>query len=318
MTGHNSLESINTGIYEESAAYISARLPDHLKPPKLKVGIICGSGLGGLVDTLDKETKVEFAYSEIPGFVVSTVAGHAGKLVFGLIGEEKTPAIFMVGRFHYYEGHSLLQVTLPVRVMALLGIKTLIVTNAAGSLNPDFGVGNVAVLTDHINLGGLAGNNPLRGPNLEQFGTRFPAVSDAYTFALRRLAFRAAKQLSFQPKVLKEGVYCYVGGPSYETPAEARFLRSLGGDVVGMSTVPEIIVAKHCGLQILGLSLVTNQVVARPSLSAEEAEERGDSLADGPEYTATHEEVLAMSAKRALEMQSLVSRIIDLISRENL
>jgi len=189
------------------------------------------------------------------------VAGHAGKLVFGHLGESNMPTVFMVGRYHFYEGHTLQHCTFPVRVMKVLGVEWLIVTNACGSLNPEHKVGDIAVLNDHLSVPGMSGFNPLIGANLDSFGPRFPAVSDAYTYALRRIAFEAAFSIGWAEDDIREGVYAFVAGPSYETRAEARQLAAMGADVVGMSTVPEVIVARHSGIKVLGLSLITNAVV---------------------------------------------------------
>ncbi|RUS17885.1 nucleoside phosphorylase domain-containing protein [Endogone sp. FLAS-F59071] len=308
--------------FEKILEFFLLNLPVEFHPPSVKVGIICGSGLGGLVDTIDRLTIKEFAYGKIPGFPESTVVGHAGKLVFGLLGEHKTPTVCMVGRFHFYEGYNLQQVTLPVRVMKLLGVKNLIVTNAAGSLNPAFKVGDITVINDHISIPGLAGNSPLVGPNLDHFGPRFPPTSDAYTFGLRKLAFRAALDTNFPRDSIREGVYTFVSGPSYETRAEARYLRSLGGDVVGMSTAPEVIVARHSGIKVLGLSLVTNSVVMGRGRDAfkEVLKEAGEDVEDIEEDTdatvASHEEVLATSVMRAQQLQALVSKVVDLLAAQ--
>ncbi|RUS35616.1 nucleoside phosphorylase domain-containing protein [Jimgerdemannia flammicorona] len=309
-------------VFEKALEFFLLNLPAHFHPPNVKVGIICGSGLGGIVDTIDVATKVEFPYEKIPGFAVSTVVGHTGKLVFGLLGEHRTPTVCMVGRFHFYEGHNLSQVTLPVRIMKLLGVQNLIVTNAAGGLNPVFKVGDIMVINDHISLPGLAGNSPLVGPNLDKFGPRFPPTSDAYTYSLRKLAFRAALATGFPRDSIREGVYTFVSGPSYETRAEARYLRSLGGDAVGMSTAPEVVVARHCGIKVLGLSLVTNAVVTKRGKDAfkEVLREAGEHVEDFEEDTdtivASHEEVLATSAMRAEQLQSLVRKVVDLLGNE--
>lgn len=275
-----------------------------------EIGIICGSGLGGLVGTLKGQVK-EFNYSEIPNFVASSVAGHAGKLVFGKLSGLN--AVFMVGRFHFYEGHTLQQTVLPVRVMKLLGVKTLIVTNAAGGLNPSYNVGDVVIINDHLSFPGLGGQNPLIGPNLESLGPRFPPTSDAYDFELRKFVYRAARAVSLDRKALHEGVYCFVAGPSYETKAEARFLRNSGGDVVGMSSVPEVLVARHCGLRVLGLSLVTNRVAQKFEPCADE--ELPQTEVGLEEQVACHEEVLAASQGRAKEMQALVTAIVEEIRK---
>ncbi|KAG0362778.1 nucleoside phosphorylase domain-containing protein [Gamsiella multidivaricata] len=281
-------------------------LPANLTKPK--IGIVCGSGLGGLVDII--RNKVEFPYSEIPGFVDSTVAGHAGKLAFGLLGDNDVPTVCMVGRFHFYEGFALTQTTYPIRLMSLLGVETLIVTNAAGGLNTAFQIGDVCIIEDHINLPGMTGNNPLVGPNMIEFGPRFPPMSDAYCPRLRRLVYEAAKKLNI-PKFLHEGVYVFVSGPTYESKAECRFLKSIGADVVGMSTVPEVVVARHCGMKVLGLSLVTNRaVIHRESRSDPDAPAEVRPL---EEKIASHAEVLEAADSRAKDLQTLVKYLVEMI-----
>lgn len=243
-------------------------------------------------------------------------------------------------RFHFYEGHSIRRTSFPIRVFALLGIKTLIVTNAAGGLNEGFEVGDIMIINDHIGMPGLAGQNPLVGKNIPQFGPRFPATSDAYDFALRYLAVATAHDLGLADHI-QEGTYCFVAGPSYETRAEARFLQSVGGDAVGMSTVPEVLLARHCGIKVLGLSLITNKVILKSSRSAKAFYENEKSLegngaggkrkrtvnsSSSPRKTrftaedahkeeeadgkATHEEVLQTSELRAADMQKLVKAIV--------
>ncbi|KAG1141365.1 hypothetical protein G6F38_008479 [Rhizopus arrhizus] len=305
--------------YKTSVDNIATKLPADFK--NVKLGIICGSGLGGLVTTIDQKTKVEFSYQDIPGFVSSTVIGHAGKLVFGHLGESRTPTVFMVGRFHFYEGHNMAQVTFPVRVMALLGVQYLIVTNACGGLQPTFKVGDLMIINDHLSIPGLVGTHPLIGPNMELFGTRFPAVSDAYTYGLRKLAFKAAFDIGISPDDIREGVYCMVSGPSFETRVEARYLASIGADVVGMSTVPEVVVARHAGIKVLGISLVTNAVINAKGKDAKLEVMRELGLTDEVEtepdtekYIANHEEVLETSAKKSQEMQKMVARFADLLA----
>lgn len=295
--------------YSKSVEFLRSRVPAHLTP---SVGIVCGSGLGGLVNLLQE--KVEVLYSEIPNFVVSTVAGHAGKLVFGLLGNK--PCVCMVGRFHPYEGWTMIQVTLPIRVMILMGIKTLLVTNAAGALNPKLSVGSIMVFEDHIALPLISGNNPLIGPNNDAFGPRFPSVSDAYDLHLRRLAFRCAHKLNLFDRV-QSGIYCFVSGPQYESRAESRLLRLAGGDAVGMSTVPEVIVARHMGVNVLGLSLITNIVVNRREDDVKvevEREIKGELVnnQDGMnEDKANHEEVLKASNTYAENVRNLVNMIVQ-------
>jgi len=220
------------------------------------IGVICGSGLGGLVDNV--EEKYVIAYEDIPGFPCSTVAGHAGKLVFGKLGAHTL--VCLQGRFHFYEGHSIQKTALPVRVMARLGIKALIVTNAAGGINRSFSEGDIMIIKDHIGIPTMAGNNPLIGLNDERFGPRFPSMTDVYDKEYRNKVFAICERLGFG-EFTKTGVYCMVSGPTYESQAELRMIQAIGGDAVGMSTVPEVIVAKHMGLKVLGITLVTNKCI---------------------------------------------------------
>jgi purine-nucleoside phosphorylase len=222
------------------------------------VGLILGSGLGPLADQVEDADSIPF--NEIPHFPVSTVSGHSGRLVVGRL--EGQVVIVMQGRAHYYEGYPMDQVTLPVRVMQDLGVQVLIVTNAAGGLNPEWQAGDLMLITDHINLIGMSGTNPLRGPNLARFGPRFPDMSAAYDLELRQLAREAAEEEGI---LLREGVYTGLAGPNFETPAELRFLRLIGTDAVGMSTVTEVTVACHGGTRVLGLSSISNIVVYDPS-----------------------------------------------------
>ncbi|KAG2232340.1 nucleoside phosphorylase domain-containing protein [Thamnidium elegans] len=310
---------ITEETYKYSAEFLISKLPQEFQ--QVDLGVICGSGLGGLVDTIDQSTKVEFLYKDIPGFVASTVVGHAGKLVFGHLGEFRTPTVFMVGRFHCYEGHTMLQCTLPVRVMALMGIKSLIVTNACGGLKSEHKVGDLMIINDHLSLPGMVGNNALIGANIEFFGPRFPAVSDAYTYALRKLAFKAAFEVGISPNDIREGVYAMVTGPSFETRVEARYLATIGADVVGMSTVPEVVVARHAGIKVLGISLITNDVVRARGKDAklEVMRELGltdkiDTEEDTEKTFANHAEVLETSAMRSNDMQRMVIRYADLLA----
>jgi purine-nucleoside phosphorylase len=213
-----------------------------------KIGIILGSGLGGLVDYL--EDTYSFDYNVIPNFPVSTVSGHAGKLVFGTI--QSVSVLAMKGRFHFYEGYDMKTVTYPVYVMKELGIEKIIVSNAAGGANPDFSPGDLMVITDHINN---MGTNPLIGKNIDSLGPRFPDLSEAYSREWRELAKEIAKSMGMS---FREGVYLANTGPTYETGAEVRMARTLGADAVGMSTVPEVIVANYLGMKVLGISCITN------------------------------------------------------------
>ncbi|MBA4495698.1 purine-nucleoside phosphorylase [Paenactinomyces guangxiensis] len=216
-----------------------------------QIGLILGSGLGDLAKEMEEAIVVP--YGEIPHFPVSTVEGHAGQLVIGKMGGKTVAA--MQGRFHFYEGYSMNEVVFPVYVMKALGIQLLIATNAAGGMNSGFRPGDLMVITDHLNM---TGSNPLIGPNLAELGPRFPDMSSAYTPELREVAFTVAKQQGAQ---LQQGVYAGVSGPTYMTPAELIMLRNLGGDAVGMSTVPEVIAASHAGLKVLGISCITDMAI---------------------------------------------------------
>lgn len=215
---------------------------------KPEIGLILGSGLGSLADNIEEAEY--YNYENIPNFPISTVEGHEGRLVLGKLKGKIVVA--MQGRFHYYEGYSMNEVTFPVRVMKLLGVNTLLVTNAAGAVNKDFTPGDLMLITDHINL---SGDNPLIGNNLKDFGVRFPDMSEAYNKALGEKAKNIASKLNLD---LKQGVYAMMSGPTYETPAEVRMVRILGGDAVGMSTAPEVIIANHSGIKVLGISCLTN------------------------------------------------------------
>lgn len=215
---------------------------------KPEIGLILGSGLGALANLI--ENPEYYTYDKLPNFPISTVEGHEGRLVIGTL-QGKT-VVAMQGRFHYYEGYKMEEVTFPIRVMKLLGVKTLIVTNAAGAVNTSFKPGDLMIITDHINL---SGNNPLIGENLDLFGPRFPDMSNAYNKELRKIAKNVANSINID---IKEGVYAMMSGPTYETPAEINMIRTLGGDAVGMSTVPEVIVANHCGIKVIGISCMTN------------------------------------------------------------
>ncbi|AKI96825.1 purine-nucleoside phosphorylase [Kosmotoga pacifica] len=216
-----------------------------------KIAIVLGSGLGVIADSLENSVKI--SYSEIPGFPLSTAPGHKGELLFGEI--HGYPVMLMNGRFHYYEGYDMKTLTFPIRVMQELGVEVLIVTNAAGGLDPDFEIGHPMLIKDQINF---MGSNPLIGPNVEEWGPRFPDMSEPYDRELRSLALQAAKELGIG---VYEGVYVGVSGPSFETPAELKMLRKLGAEAVGMSTVPEVIVARHAGIRVLGISAITDRAV---------------------------------------------------------
>ena len=227
-----------------AADYVASRLNGH----KPMVGIVLGSGLGKLAEKI--EDKIVIPYKEIPGFPVSTAIGHKGNFIAGYLGGK--PVIAMQGRFHYYEGYTMELVTLPIRVMKVLGIQYLFVSNAAGGVNFDFKVGDLMVITDHISH--LP--NPLIGPNMPEFGPRFPDMTRPYDLDLRTKAFEIAADLGI---TLKQGVYFAGTGPSYETPAEYKYFRLIGGDAVGMSTIPEVIVARHSDIPVFGMSVITNE-----------------------------------------------------------
>lgn len=229
---------------EEAAAFLKARISE---PPQVLVQ--SGTGLGNLASGMQVDQS--FAYEEIPHFPRSTVSSHAGNLVFGRLAGK--PAALLQGRFHYYEGYSTLEVAFPVRVLALLGAKVAIITNASGGLNPQYRPGTIMIIRDHLNL---LGENPLRGPNIDEWGPRFPDLSTPYAPELRELAAQSARMMGLED--VASGTYVCIPGPSLETPAETRFLRMIGGDAVGMSSVPEILVALHAGLRVLGLSVVAN------------------------------------------------------------
>ena len=255
---------------------------------KPEVAMILGSGLGALAESIKPADYID--YGEIPNWPRSTIVGHKGRLVVGEL-ESKTVMV-MQGRAHYYEGYSMPQVGFPIRVMIRMGIKYLIVTNAAGAVNPDYVPGDLMLLTDHLSLIGMFGANPLRGPNIEEFGERFPDMSQAYDPELLKLAKAAAaeKQISLQ-----EGVYVCLSGPSFETPADLRFLRTAGADAVGMSTVPEVIVAHHGGVKVLGISGISNKANL-----------------DGSNIT-THEEVLAAGEILVPKLEAIVRGVLGKI-----
>lgn len=242
---------------------------------KPTVGLVLGSGLSELANSIQNPDIIP--YESIPGWPQSTVVGHSGRLVIGTL-EGKT-VLVQQGRAHFYEGYDMEQITLPVRVMRALGIQVLIVTNAAGGINADFNPGDLMLITDHINFLGLAGANPLRGPNDESVGPRFQDMIGTYDVKLRKMAHETAVSNNF---ALQEGTYAYVAGPSFETPAELRFLRTVGADAVGMSTVPTVVVARHAGMQILGISSITNKAIPDPKpgtvLDHEEVLETGKQI----------------------------------------
>jgi purine-nucleoside phosphorylase len=269
--------------YTEIASIAESIREDISQVPR--VGLILGSGLGSLADAV--ENPVYIPYSSLPSFPVSTVEGHVGQFVFGEL--EGQSVVVMQGRLHYYEGYSMAEVTLPIRVMQMLGIQVLVVTNAAGAVNPNFEPGDVMLITDHLNLIGMAGLTPLRGPNLTEFGPRFPDMGSAYD---RELA-QAVRQIAAEGGLeLRQGVYACLAGPSFETPADLRFLRGIGVDAVGMSTVPEVTIARHAGTRVLGLSGVSNKANL-----------------DGNTLT-THAEVLAAGQVIVPKLENLVRGVL--------
>ena len=263
---------------QETAAFLKEKM--HTQP---ETAIILGTGLGSLVN--DITDKYEISYTDIPNFPVSTVEGHSGKLIFGKLGDKDIMA--MQGRFHYYEGYPMTEVTFPVRVMRELGIKTLFVSNAAGGMNPNFEIGDLMIITDHINF---FPEHPLRGKNIP-YGPRFPDMSEAYSKELIEKADKIAAQKGIK---VQHGIYIGTQGPTYETPAEYKMFRILGADAVGMSTVPEVIVANHCGIRVFGISVITDLGV------------------EGKIVEVTHEDV----QKAADEAQPLMTTIMrELINR---
>ena len=254
-----------------------------------ELGLILGSGLGFLADHF--EDAVSIPYQEIPHFPLSTIVGHEGSLVVGHL--EGIRCICMKGRVHYYEGYPMARLAFPVYVMRGLGIHTLLVTNAAGGVNPEFNVGDIMLIEDHLNL---LGDNPLRGPNLDHFGPRFPDMSYGYRKDLMTLWERAAEARDL---TLRKGVYAAMLGPSYETPAEIRMLHRMGADAVGMSTVPEVITANHCGVRVTGLSLITNKAAG---------------ILDQP---LTHEEVKEAAEQAKASLAPLVREVISLLGEQS-
>ena len=252
-----------------------------------KIGFILGSGLSALADEVND--AVSIAYESIPNFPRTTVEGHVGRLVLGTL--ENQSVILMQGRFHHYEGFSMQQVTFPIRVLQLLGIETLIVTNAAGGINQSYQVGELMLITDHIGLLNMTGMNPLRGANDDSFGPRFPGMTQVYDRGLRAVALSVAKSEGIP---LHQGVYVSISGPSFETPAELRFLQTIGGDAVGMSTAPEATVARHAGVRVLGISGITNIAILDPDDDRE----------------ASHEEVLEAGKEIGPRLMTLIRGIL--------
>ena len=264
---------------QETAAFLQEKVGGEMP----KVAIVLGSGLGNLADKID--IKAAIPYGEIPNFPVSTVEGHKGQLIFGMLGKKYVMA--MQGRFHYYEGYSMKEATFPIRVMKAIGVKVLCVSNAAGGMNPDFRVGDVMLITDHINL---FPDHPLRGKNYNELGPRFPAMNEAYSHRIIDLARKIAKENKIR---LMEGVYVGTQGPTFETPSEYRYFYRIGGDAVGMSTVPEVIVARHAGIDVFGLSVIT------------------DLGGEGIYVDVSHEEVQQAATKAEPIMTLMVQEVIN-------
>ncbi|RLV94088.1 Purine nucleoside phosphorylase [Spathaspora sp. JA1] len=289
-------------LLNEATEFINAKLAPEPQLSSPRVMIICGSGLGGIADILSNQ--LEIPYNLIPGFKTSTVPGHSGKLLFGLIGVNKVPVMCMVGRLHYYEGYNFQETTFPVRLAKKLGIDTVIVTNAAGGVNPGFKPGDLMVINDHINFPGLAGNHVLRGENLVDFGPRFQPLSDAYDYELRKLLF--SKAASITDRKIHEGCYFFAAGPTFETRAEVRMIRMLGGDSVGMSTVPEVIVARHSGMKVLAVSLITNACVGELPPSGLDVD-----VKKMDEGMASHAEVLETADEASKDVQKIIEATVN-------
>lgn len=286
------LAALSDGIYgaeldrriAEATDAIGARLADHAGAAEPRTVVVLGSGLGGVVDLLDPDPRVTLSYRDVPHVPDSGVQGHAGQLVAGTV--RGIPIVLLSGRAHPYEGYSQREATLLLRAVLALGARSVVLTNAAGGLNPDFDPGDVMLIEDHINL---SGENPLVGPNIDRFGPRFPPMTDAYDPSLREAALAAAERTGV---ALRRGVYVMLAGPSYETRAEMRMLRGLGGDAVGMSTVHETIVARHAERRVLGFSLITNKAT------------------DDVEAGATHDEVIGMGEVGARRLVTLLADLL--------
>ncbi|MFQ5856945.1 MAG: purine-nucleoside phosphorylase [Anaerolineae bacterium] len=284
-----------TEVYDREQIEEAAASIRHYTQIVPKVGLITGSGLASLADEATNATRIP--YGDIPHFPQSTVAGHPGELVIGRL--DSVPIVIQRGRVHFYEGHSMQRITLPVRVMRALGADMLIVTNAAGGLNPSFSPGDIMVIRDHINFTGLAGFNPLRGPHDPDLGPRFPLMSAAYSPRLRRLARQVALDMGFE---LQSGVYTGLAGPTFETPAELRFLQMIGADAVGMSTTPEVTVARHGGMRVLGFSIISNMALPDEIEVAEEAQDEG--------VAEVHDEVLEAGQQAVPRLQAVIRGVL--------
>ncbi|KAJ2077092.1 Purine nucleoside phosphorylase [Coemansia sp. RSA 988] len=309
------VETIPHSVYESAAQHMRRQLSGRELP---RVALICGKGLQGISEGLEGSV-VEIPFTEIPGFVSSTVLKSTGRLVFGEISG--TPVVCIVGRCHYYEGYSMKHITFPIRVLSLIGAKVLVVTSAVSGIAQDLDLGDVVVVKDHISLPTLAGLNPLIGPNFAQLGPRLPSMYNAYTFALRKLAFKvflANSDLQKKAVRMREAVYCYTTGPSTETRAECLALRSMGAEVIGSSTVPEVIVARHSGLDVLCLGLVTSVVAQGTEPSAEDAARAALNGFPQPKATASEEDdILARKGsvkkghQRPNDLNLLIRLVVD-------
>jgi len=273
-------EFVTLKMIDEAVAAIRS-----ISKKKPKIGLILGSGLGDLAESVSPADYIH--YSKIPNWPQSTIQGHKGRLVIGDLGDQSV--LIMQGRAHYYEGYPMVMVGFPIRVMVRLGIEVLIVTNAAGAVNPDYEPGEVMLIKDHISLIAMAGLNPLRGPNIDEFGERFPDMSQPYDLKLIEAAKEAAEEKGINPQ---EGVYVCLAGPSFESPADLRFMRAIGVDAVGMSTVPEVITARQANLRVLGLSGISNKANL-----------------DGSTVT-THEEVLEAGKILVPKMDAIIRGVI--------
>ncbi|BFZ11784.1 hypothetical protein BsWGS_14823 [Bradybaena similaris] len=290
MAAINADLSVNGYTYEEIQVWAKEILKHTSLRPK--IGLICGTGLGGIAEVV--ENPVTVPYETIPGFPVSTVEGHSGNFVFGTISGK--PVLLMRGRLHYYEGYPMWKVAMPVRVMKAMGIETLLVTNAAGGLNPEYKTGDLMIIKDHIDLPGLTGECVLIGKNDTRFGPRFISITAAYDHDLREKFKQVVLELGCG-NILREGVYIMIGGPTFASAAEARLLRLFGADAVGMSTVPESVVGRHSGMRIFGVSLISDMM----------------DLEDGAKFQVTHEDVLRTANERSLLMQKVFVKFMQLI-----
>lgn len=279
---------------DEAVTFIKSQISDGCDLPK--VGIVCGSGLSNMANLITQ--PISILYEHIPNFPRPTVLGHGSRMVLGQLHGVRV--MCLLGRFHYYEGHEMETTVFPIRVMSRLGIKHVLLTNAAGAIDRDLRVGDVMVIEDHISFLTLAGCNPLRGENLSQLGPRFPALTYAYHQQSHRLIEKAAELSGFPKESIKRGIYVNVGGPCYETPAEIRMMRMFGGGAVGMSTVPEVIAANHAGMNVIAFSLITNIGIGLAD----------EISVEGP----THEEVLTASKARAVDLERLAFELIKLMS----